>query len=62
MCGAVLAASPSLGEKGALGPPPGPVIYRMANRRNSSPQHKLTADVCPGTICTDVKLNSLQCP
>lgn len=25
-------------------------------------QHNLTADVCPGTICTNVKLNSLLCP
>ena len=25
-------------------------------------QHNLTADVCPGTICTNVKMNSLHCP
>lgn len=25
-------------------------------------QHNLTADVCPSTICTNVKLNSLPCP
>lgn len=52
----------SLGEKRNHSVPEGPVIYGTPNRRTVFPTQPHAADVCPGTICTNVALNSLPCP